>query len=101
MAQVKAPKDTLTPKQGVAASPQPAQNKAKGPTAVFITMALDMSWRLAIVVLLPIIGGYKLDEHYKHTPLLTILGFIVAIIGIVLVLRSTLQAANNAARTKE
>ena len=68
---------------------------------LFISMALDMSWRLAAVVLVPIIGGFKLDEHFKTTPLLTIVGFILAMAGMALVMWQTLQAANRVTVTKK
>jgi hypothetical protein len=66
----------------------------KSQTRVFVTMALDMSWRLAIVVLAPIIGGFKLDEALDSTPVLTIIGFIVAMAGMGLVMWRTLQEAS-------
>jgi hypothetical protein len=68
--------------------------KSTSHSSVFITMVLDMSWRLAIVVLVPIIGGFKLDEVFKLSPLLTITGFILAMAGMGLVMWSTLQKAN-------
>lgn len=61
---------------------------------VFVSMALDMSWRLAIAVLVPIIGGFKLDEALDTTPLLTIVGFLLAMGGMALVMWQTLQIAN-------
>lgn len=57
-------------------------------------MALDMSWRLAIAVLVPIIGGVELDKRLKTSPTLTIIGFGLAMIGMGLVLWQTLQSAN-------
>ena len=57
-------------------------------------MALDMSWRLAIAVLVPIIGGFELDSHIGTTPALTVVGFIIAMIGFGLVLWRTTQAAS-------
>lgn len=57
-------------------------------------MALDMSWRLAVVVLVPTIGGFELDQHLHTTPTLTIIGFILAMAGMALVMWQTLQAAN-------
>ena len=66
----------------------------RSPSRVFVMMALDMSWRLAIVVLVPIIGGFKLDEALNLTPVLTIIGFIVAMGGMALVMWRTLQVAN-------
>ncbi len=61
------------------------------PTSVFIGAALDMSWRLAIAVLVPIIGGYELDHKLHLTPLLTIVGFVLAMGGMALVLWRMLQ----------
>lgn len=61
------------------------------PRKFFIMAALDMSWRLAIVVLVPVIAGVELDKHYHKTPLFTIIGFALAAIGVTLVLRQVLQ----------
>jgi protein-S-isoprenylcysteine O-methyltransferase Ste14 len=69
-------------------------DKTLGPGSVFAAMALDMSWRLAVVVLLPIIGGFKLDEHFNTAPLLTIIGFLTAMAGMALVLWQMLQTVN-------
>ena len=57
-------------------------------------MALDMSWRLAIVVLVPIIGSFKLDEALGTSPLLAIIGFLIAMTGMGIVMRQTYSAAN-------
>lgn len=70
-----------------------SQDKQKSQSAVFVSMALDMSWRLAIVVLVPIIGGFKLDEALEMTPLLTIVGFLMAMTGMALVCWRTLRQA--------
>lgn len=76
-------------------------DKSKSPTSVFVSMALDMTWRLAIVVLVPIIGGFELDKRLEMTPLLTIVGFLVAMVGMALVCWRTLQVANEqSAETK-
>jgi F0F1-type ATP synthase assembly protein I len=58
-------------------------------------MALDMSWRLAIVVLLPIVGGVKLDEVLGTTPLLALLGIIIGTIGVAYVMWRTYKLAEN------
>lgn len=91
--------ETTTPKTP---SPTPPANnskvtvgKAENPQSVFTGMALDMSWRLALVVLIPIIGGYELDSKLGTTPLLTILGFLLAMAGSGLVMWRTLQVAND------
>lgn len=73
----------------------------KSPSLLFVTLALDMSWRLAIVVLVPIIGGFKLDEAIGMTPVLTILGFMLAMGGMALVMWQTVQKANQATTPKK
>lgn len=93
MNQTKAPKPTPSPKRGESTPTTPV-GKTDNPSSVFIGMALDMSWRLAIAVLVPIIGGYELDQRLKLTPLLTITGFLLAMGGMALVMWQTLQAAN-------
>jgi F0F1-type ATP synthase assembly protein I len=64
-------------------------------SAVFISMALDMSWRLALAVLVPIVGGFELDKRLHTTPLLTILGFVLAMIGMAFVLWRMLKLVNS------
>ncbi len=93
MTKTKAPRKTPSPAE--TAKPHVSVgSKANNPTAVFIGAALDMSWRLAIVVLVPIIGGFELDQKLDMTPLLTITGFILAMIGMGLVMWRTLQQVN-------
>jgi F0F1-type ATP synthase assembly protein I len=93
--------ETKTPSPSGTPSPTPTSGnsqvmvgKAENPTSVFVGMAWDMSWRLAIVVLVPIVGAFELDSHFNTTPFLTVLGFLVAIAGVVFVLRQTLRAAS-------
>jgi F0F1-type ATP synthase assembly protein I len=84
-----------TPSPNLKASPpQTSTDADKSPSQIFVSTALDMSWRLAIVVLVPIIGGFKLDEVLHMTPLLTIIGFILAMGGVALVLWQMLQTVN-------
>lgn len=68
--------------------------KAKSEKTIFLLAALDMSWRLAFVVLVPIIGGFELDKHTGATPVLTIVGFILAMAGLYAVLKYTLATAD-------
>lgn len=51
-----------------------------------------MSWQLAIVVLIPVIGGFKLDQHFNTSPLWTIVGFLIAIGGMVIVVKRAVSA---------
>lgn len=64
-------------------------------TSLFFSMGLDMSWRLALSVLIPIIGGAELDKHFKTAPALLIAGFAVAVLFSVVTIRRTLKLANN------
>jgi F0F1-type ATP synthase assembly protein I len=57
-------------------------------------MALDMTWRLAVVVLLPVIGGFKLDEALDSSPAFIITGFVLAMAGTAYVMWQTMQTAN-------
>ena len=66
----------------------------------FVTSALNMSWQLAIVVLLPFVGGYKLDQHFHSNPVLTLLGFGVAMLGVAAVLWRQLQLLSPDPRTQ-
>jgi F0F1-type ATP synthase assembly protein I len=74
--------------------------KSKGNGTLFVIAAMDMSWRLAIAVLVPIIGGFELDKHLGSTPVLTIIGFIVAMAGLFVVLKRTTMLANEKFKTR-
>jgi F0F1-type ATP synthase assembly protein I len=80
-------------------APAPAEiegisNRARSNRAIFVIAALDMSWRLAIAVLVPIIGGFELDKHLGTTPALTILGFLLAMAGLFFILKRSLAMAD-------
>ena len=61
---------------------------------MFIAMTLGMSWQLALVVIVPIVGGHYLDDHYRMTPWLTLAGLVVATIGVFGVMTRTVSEAN-------
>jgi F0F1-type ATP synthase assembly protein I len=94
MTETKTPETTPSPKTAANTSNVTA-GKPENPQSIFVIMALDMSWRLAIAVLVPIVGGFELDSHLGTTPLLTVLGFVLAMIGFGLVIWRTTQVANN------
>ncbi len=50
-----------------------------------------MSWQLAVVVLVPIIGGFELDKRLNTLPALTIAGFFIAMCGMAAVVWRQLQ----------
>jgi uncharacterized membrane protein YhaH (DUF805 family) len=67
---------------------------------LFFVSALNMSWQLAIVVLVPVVGGFKLDQKLHSLPVLTMIGFIVAIVCMVIVVQRQLKAFGPAPKDK-
>ncbi len=47
----------------------------------FLSSALSMSWQLATIVLLPVLGGFALDGQLDSSPLWTVVGFVIALGG--------------------
>lgn len=54
-----------------------------------------MSWQLAIVFLIPVIGGVKLDKHFGTSYLFTFIGLGLATLGSGAVMWRTLKVANS------
>jgi F0F1-type ATP synthase assembly protein I len=46
-------------------------------------------------VLVPIIGGYKLDQHFNSSPVWVIIGFLVAMAGFFMVIHRALKELNS------
>ena len=57
-------------------------------------MALSMSWQLAIAVIVPIVGGYLIDQKVGTSPWLTLTGLVVAMVLTCVVLWRTVREAN-------
>ncbi len=87
---------TAVPHPTAAHSKDDAQTPKKEvtPGNQFIGASLNMLWKLAIVVLIPIVGGYKLDVKYNNLPDWTITGFIIAMILTTLVIKKTMDEFN-------
>lgn len=83
-----APKMTPKPDEGE------VSKEKKNNQRVFIAAVMDMTWQLALVFLIPIIGGYKLDEHFKTSPLWFVIGCILAIAGCFVVMKRILGELN-------
>ena len=47
----------------------------------FFAVTLGMGWKLAITVLIPLVAGIKIDQHFKTSPSYTLAGFMLAIAG--------------------
>lgn len=88
-----AARETTTAKDGI---DEEVERLAKVMTAKqqFLTSTADMSWRLAIMVVVPIVGGVKLDERFNTSPSYTLLGFMAAATGGCYVVWRTLKNLN-------
>lgn len=84
-------KSKAAPKSGVIGKDS-SQTRSNG--SILVIAALDMSWRLAIVVLAPIIGGFELDKHLGVTPALTMVGFLLAMAGLFFILKGAMARAD-------
>ncbi len=60
----------------------------------FLAAALTMSWQLAIVVLVPIIGGVEIDKAIGNSYIFTVIGLALAVILSAVVMWRAMQAAN-------
>src|SRR5665213_3305704 len=92
MSKSSAPKSTPKPDKGEVTAKTTAADVNQ--RSIFISAVLDMSWQLAVVVLLPIIGGFEIDKHLSTSPLFVLAGFLLAMGGVVVVLRRMLSNLN-------
>ena len=60
----------------------------------FIGATLNMSWRLALTVVIPVVAGIKLDKHFDTAPSLTLAGFFLAVFGACMTVWSTVKEVN-------
>jgi F0F1-type ATP synthase assembly protein I len=65
--------------------------KIRSEKRLFYVAALNMSWQLAIVVLIPIFVGWKVDESTNNAPVFTFIGFFIAMGGMSVVMWRALQ----------
>lgn len=61
----------------------------------FFTSALNMSWQLALTVVIPVVGGVKLDQRFDSAPSLTLAGFFLAAFAACVVVWNTVRDLNN------
>jgi F0F1-type ATP synthase assembly protein I len=85
------PKSTSPGRHTVRANTAEQGDAAK---AQFVVAALNMSWQLAAVVLVPIIGGVEIDKAIGSTEVFLFVGLALALIGSIFVMRRAMQAAN-------
>lgn len=58
-------------------------------------MALNMSWQLALAVLVPVIAGAELDKSAGTSHLYTFIGLAIAVLVSAVVMWRAMQTANN------
>jgi F0F1-type ATP synthase assembly protein I len=83
--------ETKTTSPAPRVTSQAPKQGGSAPRNDFMVAVLGMSWQLAIVVLVPIVGGFELDKAFATSPLLVILGFIVAMAGFMIIVRRQMQ----------
>ena len=47
----------------------------------FLAATSNMGWRLALTVVIPIVAGVKIDDHFNTTPSFTLLGVMIAAVA--------------------
>jgi F0F1-type ATP synthase assembly protein I len=91
-----------TPKKKT--SPAPGDKKDPITTAElqsnFLSTAVTMGWQLAVAVVIPIVGGYELDQYLHKAAIWEIIGFIIAGLGFYGVLKYTLAELNTSTNRK-
>ena len=68
----------------------------RNPGGVATGLALTMAWQLAVVVVFPITGGYMIDTSLNTSPVFTVVGFAIAMGGMLVVVSRTVEALNKA-----
>jgi hypothetical protein len=86
-------KTSVTDNAKISSSDDNVNNTASQRDA-FVTMAISMSWKLAIVVLIPVFAGSRLDKSMHTGTTWTFVGLGVALIGSIAVMWQTMQVAN-------
>ncbi|GAC1386963.1 MAG: hypothetical protein NVS1B7_6490 [Candidatus Saccharimonadales bacterium] len=67
----------------------------------FLSSALTMSWRLLIAVVVPIVSGVKIDEHFRTSPAYTLIGLVVAAVAGSVSVWSVIRDLNTAQNTDD
>ena len=60
----------------------------------FFGATLNLSWRLALTVLIPVLIGVKLDKTFDKSPSFVLAGLTLAAFGAVLTIMQTVKEVN-------
>ncbi len=66
----------------------------QGAKRQFISVSMSMGWQLAVTVIVPVIIGVKLDDHFHTTPSYTLAALVLATGGAIAVVASTIKQVN-------
>lgn len=69
------------------------------PQQFLVGSVVSMGWQLAVVVLLPLIGGNIVDKQAGTLPWFTLLGLFVAMAGMIVVVSRALKDVNSYVKT--
>ncbi len=60
----------------------------------FVGATINLSWRLALTVLIPVVGGIKLDDKFDTAPSFALTGLMLASVGACVAIWSTVKEVN-------
>ena len=61
---------------------------------MFALGSLDIGWRLAIAVMMGVVGGFYLDKALQTEPLFLIVGSLFSLVLSVVIIKSTVEKIN-------
>lgn len=68
--------------------------------SAFAGASLNLGWRLALTVLVPVIIGVKLDERFNTSPSYTLTALVLAAGGVCMVVAQAMKYANQGRRPR-
>ena len=88
-------KTTAVSSTSTATPPTARSGQTANSKSVFVMLALEMSWKLAITVLVPIIAGVYIDRAADTGNLFLFIGLGLAVVGSSAVLWGMMKKANS------
>ncbi len=67
----------------------------------FLSTAVNMGWQLALTVIVPVIIGVKLDDHFDTPPSYTLAALVIAVAFACGVVWKTLKQVNASQASRE
>ncbi len=60
----------------------------------FVSSAMNMGWQMAGMVLIPVFVGVQLDKRFHSSPSYTLSALILAVGGVVYIVKNTINGVN-------